>query len=179
MHLYERALRDECGYMGAQPSWDWTLNYKDQRQSTVLDGSPYSMGSNGVVIPNRGPFNATLLNGELLTIQPGTGGGCIATGPFANVVQNLGPGGRFAFEPQPPFGPDYGLGYNPRCVLRDISLNPDGVSPMQVVREFTEGGDSFERYADLVEFGTHFGGHFALGGVQTDVWASPGVSTLP
>jgi len=48
---YEKALRNECGYEGAQPYWDWTLSYEDPRTSTVLDGSPYSLGSNGVFVP--------------------------------------------------------------------------------------------------------------------------------
>ncbi|KAJ4290793.1 hypothetical protein N0V88_006543 [Collariella sp. IMI 366227] len=35
VHLYEKALREECGYKGAQPYWDWTLSYRDPRQSAV------------------------------------------------------------------------------------------------------------------------------------------------
>lgn len=79
---YETALRTECGYRGTQPYWDWTLYADDPRYSPLLDGSPTSMGGNGETIVH----GATLVNafGLELLAPPGTGGGCVQKGPFAN-----------------------------------------------------------------------------------------------
>ncbi|KAF7893533.1 uncharacterized protein EAF02_001071 [Botrytis sinoallii] len=65
--------------------------------------------------PNR--TSTTISAFEItLDIPPATGGGCIS-GPFSkNYTVNLGP---IAYAP---YGPDHGLGYNPRCLSRDISL---------------------------------------------------------
>ena len=62
--LYERALRTECNYAGAQPYWDWTQYYDDLRLGPVFDGTDTSLGSDGIPIPNRPPTpNATIPNG--------------------------------------------------------------------------------------------------------------------
>ncbi|KAF2815832.1 uncharacterized protein BDZ99DRAFT_514474 [Mytilinidion resinicola] len=51
--IYERSLRDECGYSGAHPYWDWTVDAKpapDWTKSPVfnpVDG----FGGNGPLIP--------------------------------------------------------------------------------------------------------------------------------
>ncbi|KAK5655063.1 hypothetical protein OQA88_5962 [Cercophora sp. LCS_1] len=55
VHLFEKALREECGYEGTQPYWDSSISYEDPRKSTVFDGSPWSLGGNGVYIPDRPP----------------------------------------------------------------------------------------------------------------------------
>jgi tyrosinase len=43
---------------------------------------------------------------------PGTGGGCLLSGPFSNFTVNLGP--NTARDP---------LKYNPRCIKRDLNTN--------------------------------------------------------
>jgi tyrosinase len=93
MHSYEKALRDECGYTGGQPYWDWSANEADPA-SNALFTEPGGIGSNGVVedhvalqflLPTYPPKSGL--------IPPGTGGGCVVDGPFANMIQNLGPYG--------------------------------------------------------------------------------------
>jgi tyrosinase len=81
---YEQTLRNECSYTGGQPYWDWTLYADDPRLSPVFDGSKYSMGSNGKVIPHGPTLLAAF--GKQFTLPPGTGGGCIETGPFSNLT---------------------------------------------------------------------------------------------
>lgn len=44
--LFERSLRDTCGYLGPLPYWDWTLDWRQPEQAPVLD-SIYGFGSNG------------------------------------------------------------------------------------------------------------------------------------
>lgn len=79
---YEQALRNECGYKGAHPYWDWTKYYLDPASSPIFDGSDYSLGSNGEYFPH----GATVIEafGLTLTLPPGTGGGPVFKGPFAN-----------------------------------------------------------------------------------------------
>jgi len=78
---YEQALRNECGYKGAQPYWDWPLYYENLTASPLFDGSDTSLGGNGEYIPHGGtPVRAFGLEVDL---PPGTGGGNVTTGPFA------------------------------------------------------------------------------------------------
>ncbi|KAI1149682.1 Di-copper centre-containing protein [Nemania diffusa] len=166
--LYEKALREECGYKGSQPYWDWTLAWEDQRKSTVFDGSPYSMGSNGKPIPH-GPTNISAF-GLSLTIQPGTGGGCLYSGPFTGYNVTLGP---VAFEPK---GPDGGLGYNPRCLSRDISFEwSNHTKPTDVLSLLTTCKDvgCFDNQIEMID-GVHAGGHFSMGGLGIDAYSSAG-----
>ena len=84
VHLYDQALRTECGYKGPTPFWDWTLSSNDPRTSPLFDGTDTSMGGNGEQIPH----GATVLTvfGLDLTLQAGTGGGCVKTGPFTDLT---------------------------------------------------------------------------------------------
>lgn len=82
--LYHQALRNECGYTGPTPYWDWTRHSDDPRKSPVFDGSETSMGGNGEAIPH-GP-TAISAFGINATLPPGTGGGCVKDGPFTDLV---------------------------------------------------------------------------------------------
>jgi tyrosinase len=82
-HTYETALREECGYTGTQPYWNWGKSALDPIHSPVMDGSPYSMSGNGIYeAHNCTEALPTLLN----CIPPGVGGGCVESGPFAKYV---------------------------------------------------------------------------------------------
>ncbi|KAF7864418.1 hypothetical protein EAF04_006552 [Stromatinia cepivora] len=166
--LYGRALREECGYKGYQPYWDCTISWQDPRKSTVFDGSSTSLGSNGAPIPRR---NSTTISafGLTLDIPPATGGGCIS-GPFSNYNVSLGP---VAYAP---YGPDHGLGYNPRCLSRDISpIWSNNTKPSDVVKLIKNSPDlgTFDTNLEALD-GVHAGGHFAMGGLGLDAYASAG-----
>lgn len=165
--LYEKALREECSYKGGQPYWDWTLNWDDLTKSPVFDGSPYSMGSNGKSIPH-GPVNDTAL-GSTRLLNPGTGGGCVEAGPFANLTINLGPVALL------PAGPNNGMGYNPRCLHRDFSAewnnNTKPTDIVNVIKGFTDI-TSFDLKFEALK-GPHAAGHFGVGGMMADQYASP------
>jgi len=159
---YERALREECGYRGAQPYWDWTEDVSPQWKfpfSPVFD-SILGFGGNG-------PYVASNATGQV----PGrTGGGCVRGGAFKNMVVRLGPGGSLA--------------PNPRCLTRDFSpffaneyLTKDRVKTTLEQVNFgwfdrvVEGGPSFDAS------GVHGGGHFSVGGtlgIMGDLFISPG-----
>ena len=128
------------------------------------------MGGNGDVVPDRGPINATGLDGSSFVSEPGTGGGCLNTGPFAGLQVHLG---NLAFAP---LGPAGGLGYNPHCLRRDISLlYSQDTRPQDVARTLSVPGglEDFDRDVENVT-GVHTAGHRQLGGLQLDAWSSPG-----
>src|SRR4051794_19132956 len=81
------------------------------------------MSGNGEYIPNRTDIivGGNALVREPVILPPGTGGGCVTSGPFKNMTVNLGPmaldepGGVVASNPAGP------LAYNPRCLRRDLT----------------------------------------------------------
>ena len=115
---YEQALIKECNYKGAQPYWNWGKTASDPLASPMFDGSAYSMSGNGVFAEhNCTDALATGIN----CIPPGQGGGCVESGPFAKGkftanVASLAP----TLNAEGVVAGDY-LGYQPRCIRRDIS----------------------------------------------------------
>jgi len=178
---FEQALRNECGYTGYQPYWNWGKYAFDPLNSPLFDGSDYSMSGNGASVPH-GCTEA--LPTDLNCIPPGSGGGCVYSGPFANLTVNLGPvsptldvPGVINYTSSNP------LAYNPRCLRRDISS--------WVSSNWTKDSDSYDlitNYQDIISFqtrmqgdfasgfyGVHTGGHFTIGGDPGgDLFASPG-----
>ncbi|KAK2781222.1 hypothetical protein FQN52_001725 [Onygenales sp. PD_12] len=191
--LYEEALRD-CGYKGPIPYWEWGYDVYDPHKSPLFDGSPHSLGSDGAPLPNREP---TYLQGPPPPIpQPppgkgmrfsvGLGGGCVMSGPFAEMPANLGPvilgGGEVESNP---------LRHKPSCLKRDLSPEIG-----QKYNSFNWSTWSIEESVDIVGFqsrlsgdqgqghgdyplnfwGVHGGGHTFLGGEtghHSDFYASP------
>ncbi|EEH20362.2 hypothetical protein PABG_02621 [Paracoccidioides brasiliensis Pb03] len=191
VHAYEKALKDQCGYRGVSPYWEWGYDVLDPHKSPVFDGSPYSMGSDGAPLENRAPTfklppppPLPPANGR--EFPAGLGGGCVKSGPFSDLTTNLGPvamaGGRL----------DDPLRHNPRCLQRDMNS--------YIGQQFTAFNWStwtVEASRDIVGFqsrlagtpenespngeplnyfGVHGGGHTFLGGMtgqHTDFYSSP------
>lgn len=40
MFLWEKVLRDECGYAGNLPRWDWTLDSDDMTKAPIWSADP-------------------------------------------------------------------------------------------------------------------------------------------
>jgi tyrosinase len=99
--------------------WDWSKSAAAPQNSSIFNGDAYSMGGNGKYIPGHQglvlPPPSPGVN-PTIYLKPGLGGGCVQTGPFANMTVNLGPIGL----PNTTAGPDHGFGYNPRCLKRDV-----------------------------------------------------------
>ncbi|KAK3396232.1 hypothetical protein B0T20DRAFT_462703 [Sordaria brevicollis] len=170
--LFEKALREECGYRGYLPYWDWTISWEDPRKSTVFDGSPFSLGGNGASIPH-GPLHWRALGLPDIYLPPATGGGCVDSGPFqaSTWTINLGPVSNL------PAGPNDGLGYNPRCLQRDLSLEFSAqAGKPSAVAHLLETCTNLECWDSELQSpnGTHFGGHATVGLSMFDAYASPG-----
>ncbi|GAB7358402.1 hypothetical protein MBLNU230_g2471t1 [Neophaeotheca triangularis] len=178
---YEKALREECGYQGYQPYWDWPKYASAPQDSPLFDGSPTSLGGNGEYIPHNGPIITPPdgVGGDNIQLPPGVGGGNVTSGPFANMSVNLGPfGGTLTTEP----GPDDGLGYNPRRLKRDLgpAMNMRYANYSTVLRLLTTPDVTSYRLLSegvqyTVEIGPHGGIHYCISGDPGgDLFASPG-----
>ncbi|OAG02011.1 Di-copper centre-containing protein [Paraphaeosphaeria sporulosa] len=179
---YEQALRNECGYQGYQPYYNWPKWSDDPTKSPVLDGSDTSMSGDGAPLPGR---NATCIPSNNLcqiSLAPGNGGGCVQSGPFKNFTVNLGPVAPALGDVTPNPSPS-GLDHNPRCLRRDISRlaastwsTDDQVSTL--ITNFTDiASFSTRMQGDFPSgfLGVHTAGHFTVGGDPGgDLFASPG-----
>lgn len=139
------------------------------------------MSGNGAFIANKGPITLTLGDYPAVYLEPGTGGGCVTSGPFKNMSVNLGPVGLPLNDGTVLTGT--GFEYNPRCLKRDISakVNQRFSNATSIVNLITQNkniGD-FQMVMQGVpgsgSIGVHGGGHYTIGGDPADdVSTSPG-----
>ncbi|KAK7510560.1 hypothetical protein IWZ03DRAFT_337284 [Phyllosticta citriasiana] len=181
---YEKALRDECGYKGYQPYWDWAKTAETGLAvSPLFDGSATSLSGNGEYIPSNGTH--VDING--IDLPDGTGGGCVTSGPFKNYTVNLGPV-ALTLRSSNENGTSIGStatqwDWNPRCFKRDLTdYSVQRFSNETSVRRLIAESKDMEQfemtmqgYPGSGELGVHGGGHYALGGDPgRDFFVSPG-----
>jgi tyrosinase len=181
VYQYEKALRDECGYTGYQPYWDWPRYARAPQDSPLFNGDPYSLGGNGEYVPHDGPVIVPPegVGGGPIQLPAGVGGGFVRTGPFANMTVNLGPVGGLRDTAPGPLG---GLGYNPRGLKRDLgpAMNTRYANYTTVLRLLTQPNvDAFRLVSEgvpyTVEIGPHGGIHYTISGDPGgDLFTSPG-----
>ncbi|KLU88605.1 hypothetical protein MAPG_07590 [Magnaporthiopsis poae ATCC 64411] len=173
---YEKALRGECGYKGYQPYWNWFTYTDDPYKSPLFDGSDSSMSGDGDYLEHNG---SVIGPGDVF-IPSGKGGGCVTNGPFANVTVNTGPV-RPAMDGMLP-SPTGRLGYNPRCLRRDLSsIILSRYMTFENLQNLTSGAASPSIKLFQLELqgrasdgfpGMHSAGHFAVGGDSSDLYSS-------
>lgn len=159
----------------------------------MLDGSETSISGQGAKACSNQTFVGIPLNtNPLIKIPHGPGGGCVTSGPFKDWTVNVGPlfpaSGCVPLNPNQNFTlPGYGLGYNPRCLMRDITsftgeqwLKDDDIVSLlqsdsyQSFWETLQGGAPPNNFMNDF-MGIHTGGHFIIGGDPGgDFTASPG-----
>lgn len=124
------------------------------------------MSGNGAYIADRGDLQLTLGDYPIVYLPAGEGGGCVTSGPFANMSVNLGPvaqtlnGGGYEYGS--------GLDYNPRCLVRDL-----GTKVNSLYANFTSIVDLITSRDNIYDFqtwmqgypgsgsiGVHGGGHY-------------------
>ncbi|OJI96766.1 hypothetical protein ASPVEDRAFT_23757 [Aspergillus versicolor CBS 583.65] len=168
--LFESALH-ECSYPShlGIPYWDWPL-YTDRPliQSTLFDGSPTSLGGNGLPLPEAPPSLA--LPGAAPPAGTWAGaGGCIASGPFANISVSLGPlPGKYSETGLP----SNWTQANPHCLARDLN---DVVMQQSNNKDIVDKVFSATGITEFQEFiaTPHTGGHNSGGGKLSDFFTSP------
>ncbi|KAF7719048.1 Uncharacterized protein PECH_000230 [Penicillium ucsense] len=181
---FEEALKNECGFNGDLPYWNWGADVDSMEASPLFDGSDTSLSGNGAVVPNQTDLAIPLGNTDVppLVLPPGTGGGCVTSGPFVNYSLSMGPsslymsGGNLTRMSNP-------LDYNPRCMKRDLTTsilreNNNYTATLQLLQTSSDIW-AFETTAQGAPgsglLGVHGGGHLAMGGDPgRDVDANPG-----
>lgn len=164
LKLYESALRDKCGYKGAQPYWDWSLDTDEGRSianSTIWDAETGFGGGGveGTYTPPEDP--ETLASGR---INPKAFVGCVQDGPFANLVLNMGPG----------------TSVTKHCLTRHFNetthkyLNHTAVEETMAYETFDDFHTQLEGKPSLPDHRQHDGGHIAIGGEMSNFFSSPG-----
>lgn len=185
---YEQTLRNECGYNGSQPYWNWALTSSEMgglNNSAVWDGSETSISGNGLYIPNRPDrlVRSDPSHGLApMRLPIGSGGGCVTSGPLKNYTVNLGPAGLALDNGSTIIDKPNGLKYNPRCLKRDLTqqINDQYVNATSMVRTLIQPDIwSFEWALqgdiNLDDLGVHGGGHWIMGGDPgDDLHTSPG-----
>lgn len=181
LDYYEKALREECDYQGAQPYWNWGKSAFDPINSPLFDGSPSSLGSNGAFVPHN--CTDALMNG-MQCIPPGQGGGCLTKGPFVNMTINLGPisptlaAQNITALPESDF-----FKYNPRCIRRDVSsyvssrwtTEQNSTDLITQSPDLAAFQDHMQGNRSVGDLGVHGGGHFTISGDPAgDFYISPG-----
>ena len=171
---YEQALRSQCGYTGYQPYWEWSAFANDPVASPLFDGSNTSISGNGAKVPHDSWFYVVPHSGGLNnTIPPQDGGGCLTSGPFANITVNLGPVNANGSLPGW-IGSGTGLDYNPRCLTRDMGGFWGDFVGWDNVTRLLEVEGTFSDFLGLLDQTVHRGGHFSIGGLNNDLFTSPG-----
>ncbi|KAK4466001.1 putative tyrosinase [Cladorrhinum samala] len=178
---YEQALRSECNYEGWQPYWNWGKSAHDPLGSPIFDGSDTSMSGNGAYYPHN--CTDALANG-INCIPPGTGGGCVESGPFAEMTVNLGLLAPTLRADNIAVNLTDGLfGHKPRCLRRDISQwvssrwSTDLESYDLLTNYPTIGSFQNHMQGDFPNgfYGVHAAGHYTIGGDPGgDFFSSPG-----
>ncbi|KAH8885433.1 putative tyrosinase [Thozetella sp. PMI_491] len=178
---YENALRDECGYPGYQPYWNWAKYALDPINSPLFDGSSTSMSGNGAYEAH----NCTdALGTGVNCIPPGIGGGCVESGPFAGITINLGPVAPTLAEPEE-IAVTNMFDWNPRCLKRDISpwVSSQWTTDQNITDVINQNLNIVDFQYNLQggdfstgDYGVHAGGHYTLGGADPggDIFVSPG-----
>lgn len=72
-------------------------------------------------------------------------------------------------------GSGNGLDYNPRCLVRDIgpAISRSGLTYQNVTDLLTQSGD-YSTLGHNIAVGVHAAGHYSIGGMLSDLFASPG-----
>ncbi|KAK3936851.1 tyrosinase-like protein [Diplogelasinospora grovesii] len=183
-HAYEKRLQ-VCGYNGNIPYWEWGYDVNSPRDSPVFDGSDTSLGSDGAYVQHEGLQLAQPGVDSVVSIAPGTGGGCVYAGPFANMTVHLGPVAMPLYGSTNSTGEANPVADNPRCLKRD--LNADSARRWTTFRNTTDlilNNQNVEWFQAIMQgdpryglgsLGVPGGGHYIIGGDPgSDPFISPG-----
>ncbi|KAH7095915.1 common central domain of tyrosinase-domain-containing protein [Paraphoma chrysanthemicola] len=179
MWAYEQTLRNECGYKGYLPYYNWAYWADNPKDSPLLDGSATSISGDGDYIPGRNFTCVPNPSRCFVQVPAGSGGGCVTFGPFKSWKVNLGPISSLDSTVPPNPSPD-GLGYNPRCIKRDISTRSSSETSDTAIAALITTSPNISTFQDTLQnpepgkLRIHLGGHNTIGGdAGSDFYNSP------
>ncbi|KAF1355754.1 monooxygenase [Lizonia empirigonia] len=149
---YEKALRDNCGYTGGQPYWDWSQDAEPHNPnstkiftSAIFDPDTGFGGNGDYIAPTteQNPFNIT----------DSTGSGCVQTGPFTPSKFMLNYPERDCLRRE----------FNPR--IMNTFANPALVNDVLAQKDYTSFARAIENVPSFDQPNIHGSGHFGVGGV--------------
>ncbi|KAJ4399121.1 hypothetical protein N0V91_009653 [Didymella pomorum] len=174
LHLFQKALTNECGFKGAVPYWNWPWWADDLSGSQLFDGSKDSIGGDGYWDASMPP----ICNGNY-TFPRAHGGGCIASGPFANITTGF----RMFKNEEILTGalPSDALNFAPHCVTRDLNSNLTRSNHQQDVVDSMFNATSIRAFQSVLDgnkrntsfLSPHSAGHWSIGLSMLDQFASP------
>jgi tyrosinase len=156
--------------------WNWPLYASNLAASPLFDGSEYSLSGDGAYIAN----NSDIILGPGVVLPHGSGGGCVTSGPFVNMTV---PFRAFQFaEALEGTEPADRFDYTPRCLSRDLNTYiAETYTNQSDVDALIFGSATMADFQDTMSgvpgtyaMGVHGGGHFTLGPIGSDMFASPG-----
>ncbi|KAH9478721.1 Tyrosinase P [Psilocybe cubensis] len=157
---YETALREECGYKGANPYWDWSQDAAEFAQSPVFDPVT-GFGGDGV----PGTYTLPPYGNDSKIYDPHMFVGCVQNGPFAQYPLSIGPGKLVTDH----------------CLTRGINntysskyLSAAAVALATRLPTFELFHVQLEGEPLTPDHGIHDGGHIAIGGEMSNFYSSPG-----
>ena len=160
---YETVLRNECGYTGAQPYWDYTLDTPEKgghfNSSPIFDPVT-GFGGDGKPAPGT---KATTGFCNLNSVC----GSCVTDGPFARYKIYLGPGNS--------------LKANPRCLTRQMDAKSAEAGAQSKNIAGLMNKDKYESFQTLdsgngfsfTTPGVHSIGHRGVGGEVSGITSVP------
>ncbi|RMZ81889.1 hypothetical protein DV738_g2050, partial [Chaetothyriales sp. CBS 135597] len=172
IHLIEQDLRNSCGYTGRWPYWNYAATAGSIETSAILNGDEYSLSGNGI-FNDTGPIQL----GENLVIPHGSGGGCVTTGPFANLTLPI----AFIDPSQLVTGglPDDAFAYNPSCLRRDLNnyvattyTNQEHITKATHAATAADFELAINGILGSGSLGVHSGAHFEVGGQMNSIHIS-------
>jgi len=178
---YEKALREECGYTGYQPYWNWARTAEDPINSPLFNGNASSMGGNGLPSVYPGIPAMAGFTPPYDMIPSAGGGGCVTQGPFKNMTVSLGPFGKIVSNISDNPHSD-GFGSNPRCLRRDVNKYAAAVTRANYTYALITEAKTADDLETIMlgtpaknDWGVHMGGHYTIGGDPGgDFFSSPG-----
>ncbi|KAF3914326.1 Tyrosinase [Arthrobotrys entomopaga] len=163
---FEMMLRNEVGYTGPFPYWDWHLDTGKGEQAFL--NSPIwdpILGFGG-----NGPYIQATAEQALGAVPGRSGGGCVQNGAFQNMKVNLGPT-NIMDGPSRCLSRDFSFYFSNRYLQKNQTLLTLKAKDFYSFDQVVEGGPSFEAS------GVHGGGHYGIGGlfgIMGDLYVSPG-----
>jgi len=174
LFLYETDLEEQCGYTGSFPYWNWPATADNLHGSAVFDGSEYSMSGDGLYTDD-----SPVVLSPTLSLPHGTGGGCVTTGPFANMNQtmaNIPVSIIIQGLPLPPTAFDYA----PSCLTRDLNsyaaqtwCNYDALYAALEAPDIANFSTQINGVIGGGSLGLHSGAHFTMGAPASSLFVSP------